>query len=154
MKQQRLRLVENENRFAGVEPGDLTEPEAQSLMDLALRVLAARHKKGRVLENPEQTQVYLRLHLAERPNEVFVCLYLDTRHRVIALEELFQGTIDGASVHPREVVRRALECGAGAVIFAHYVARHIMGIMCPVVLCAPSGRSWCRRRLSDRCLGT
>jgi hypothetical protein len=48
MKQQRLRLVKSENRFAGVEPEDLTEPEAQSLMDLALRVLAARHKKGQV----------------------------------------------------------------------------------------------------------
>ena len=119
MKQQRLRLVENENRFADIEPEDLTEPEAESLMDLALRVLAARHKKGQVLENPEQTQAYLRLHLAERPNEVFACLYLDTKHRIIALEEMFQGTIDGASVHPREVVRRGLQCGAGAVIFAH-----------------------------------
>ena len=50
---------------------------------------------------------------------MFVCLFLDNKHRVIALEELFQGTIDGASVHPREVVRRGLECGAGAVILTH-----------------------------------
>jgi DNA repair protein RadC len=88
-------------------------------MDLALRVLAARHKKGQALKNPEQTQAYLRLHLAERPNEVFVCLYLDTRHRVIVLEELFQGTIDGASVHPREVVKSAMQHNAAACIFAH-----------------------------------
>jgi DNA repair protein RadC len=119
MKQRSLRLVESENRFAGLKPEELTKAEANSVTDLALRVLAARHKKGQALENPEQIQAYLRLHLAERPNEVFVCLYLDTRHRVIALEELFQGTIDGASVHPREVVRRGLECGAGAVILAH-----------------------------------
>jgi DNA repair protein RadC len=119
MKQQRLRLVENENRFAGIKPEDLTEAESDSLVDLALRVLAARHKKDQALENPEQTQAYLRLHLAERPNEVFACLYLDTKHRIIALEEMFQGTIDGASVHPREVVRRGLECGADAVIIAH-----------------------------------
>jgi DNA repair protein RadC len=119
MKQQRLRLIENENRFAGIEPGDLTEPEAEALMDLALKLLAARHKKGQALENPEQTQAYLRLHLAKRPNEVFVCLYLDTKHRVIALEELFQGTIDSASVHPREVVRRALQVKAAALIVAH-----------------------------------
>jgi len=119
MKQRSLRLVETDNRFAGLEPEELNESEAESLMDLVLRVLAARHKKGQALENPEQTQAYLRLHLAERPSEVFACLYLDTRHRVIALEELFQGTIDGASVHPREVVRRGLECGAGAVILAH-----------------------------------
>ena len=119
MKQPRLRLVERENRFAGIKPDDLTESEAESLIDLALRVLAAKHEKGQPLENPGQTQAYLRLHLAERPSEVFVCLFLDNKHRLIAMEELFQGTIDGASVHPREVVRRALECGAGAVILAH-----------------------------------
>jgi len=119
MKQRPLRLVESEDRFAGIAPEDLTAPEAASLIDLALRLLAARHTKGQALQNPEQTQAYLRLHLAERPNEVFVCLYLATRHRVIVLEELFQGTIDGANVHPREVVRRALECRAGAVIVAH-----------------------------------
>jgi len=119
MKQRSLRLVETENRFAGLEPEELNNSEAESVMALALRVLAARHEKGQVLENPEQTQAYLRLHLAERPSEVFACLYLDTRHRVIALEELFQGTIDGASVHPREVVRRAMEVNAAAVILAH-----------------------------------
>ena len=97
MKQRPLRLVENGNRFAGLAPEELNKSEAESVMDLALRVLAARHRKGQALENPEQTQAYLRLHLAERPSEVFACLYLDTRHRVIALEELFQGTIDGAS---------------------------------------------------------
>jgi len=119
MKQPRLRLVERENRFAMLKPTDLTETEAESVMDLALRILAARHKKGQTLQNPDQTQAYLRLHLAERPNEVFVCLFLDNKHRVIALEELFQGTIDGASVHPREVVRRAIQVNAAALIVAH-----------------------------------
>ncbi len=119
MKQPRLRLVERENRFAGIKPDDLTASEAESLTDLALRVLAAKHEKGRTLENPEQTQAYLRLHLAERPNEVFVCLFLDSKHRLIAMEELFQGTIDGASVHPREVVRRAIQVNAAALIVAH-----------------------------------
>ena len=60
-----------------------------------------------------------RLRLSERPNEVFVCLFLDTRHRVIAVEELFHGTIDGASVHPRVVVQRALESNSAAVLFFH-----------------------------------
>jgi DNA repair protein RadC len=59
------------------------------------------------------------LQLRDRPYEVFACLFLDTRHRVIAFEELFRGTIDGASVHPRELVRRALEHNAAAVILAH-----------------------------------
>ena len=120
MKQRSLRLVETDNRFAGLEPEELNESEAESVMDLALQVLAARHKKGQALENPEQTQAYLRLHLAERPSEVFVCLFLDNKHRVIALEELFQGTIDGASVHPREVVRRAIQVNAAALIVAHH----------------------------------
>ena len=128
MKQRPLRLVENENRFAGLEPEELNKSEAESVMALALRALAARHEKGQVLENPEQTQAYLRLHLAERPSEVFVCLFLDNKHRVIALEELFQGTIDGASVHPREVVRRALEHNAAAVILAH---NHPSGVADP-----------------------
>ena len=119
MKQPRLRLVETENRFAALKPDELTESEVGSVMDLALRVLAIRHKKGQPLENPEQTQAYLRLHLAERPKEVFVCLFLDNKHRLLAMEELFQGTIDGASVHPREVVRRAIEVNAAALIIAH-----------------------------------
>jgi DNA repair protein RadC len=57
--------------------------------------------------------------LRDYPYEVFACLFLDTRHRVISYEELFQGTIDGASVHPREVLRRALQHNAAAVILAH-----------------------------------
>ena len=84
MKQRSLRLVETDNRFAGLEPEELNESEAESVMNLALQVLAARHKKGQALENPEQTQAYLRLHLAERPSEVFVCLFLDNKRRVIA----------------------------------------------------------------------
>ena len=128
MKQSRLRLVERGNRFEGLAPENLSEPEAESLVELALQVLEARNRKGQALGSPTETQAYLRLRLAERPNEVFACLYLDTRHRVLALEELFQGTIDGASVHPREVVRRALECRAGAVILVH---NHPSGIAEP-----------------------
>ncbi len=97
MKQRRLRLVESENRFAGLKPDDLTEAEAGSLIDLALRVLAARHREGQVIESPAQSQAYLRLWLAERKNEVFGCVFLDNKHRVLAVEELFQSTVDGAS---------------------------------------------------------
>ena len=72
-----------------------------------------------MLTSPEATRDFLKLKLYGLPHEVFACLFLDNRHRVIRYEELFQGTIDGASVHPREVVRRALETNAAAVIFAH-----------------------------------
>jgi DNA repair protein RadC len=119
MQQRQLRLVESENRFAGLDIHDLAEPEAQSLIDLALRVLAARHRKGEAIENPAQTQAYLRLRLAGRKNEVFGCVFLDNKHRVLAVEELFQGTIDGASVHPRVVVQRALEINSASMLFFH-----------------------------------
>ena len=72
-----------------------------------------------VLSSPDATRAYLRARLNGYPHEVFACLLLDNRHRVIDYKELFRGTIDGASVHPREVVRLALRMNAAAVIFAH-----------------------------------
>ena len=128
MKQRSLRLVESENRFVGLEPEDLNEPEIESLTALALGMLAARHRKGEALQSPEETEAYLRLWLAERKNEVFGCVYLDNKHRVISVEELFQGTVDGASVHPRVVVQRALETNSAAALFFH---NHPAGIAEP-----------------------
>jgi len=72
-----------------------------------------------VIKSPEESKDYVKLQLAARPYEVFACLFLDGRHRVIAFEELFRGTIDGCSVHPREVVKTALAHNAAAVILAH-----------------------------------
>ena len=107
------------DRFAGLKPHDLGEEEARSLVSLALAVLAARHRPGQSLTSPEETRAYLRLLLGERKNEVFVCVFLDCRHRVLGVEELFHGTIDGAAVYPRVVVQRALERNAAALIIAH-----------------------------------
>jgi len=72
-----------------------------------------------VEERPREMRDYVRLRLLGYAYEVFACLFLDNRHRVISFEELFSGTIDGMSVHPREVVRRALCHDAAAVILAH-----------------------------------
>ena len=72
-----------------------------------------------VLSSPETSKAYVRLQLSGYENEVFACLFLDSRHRVIAFEELFQGTIDGATVYPRVVAERALELRAAALIVAH-----------------------------------
>ena len=108
-----------ENRFSGLGPDDLNPGEIDSLLDLALSVLAQRHRRGEPLTSPEASRAYLRLKMGERKFEVFACVFVDNRHRVIAFEELFQGTIDGASVHPRVVVQRALELNAAAVLFAH-----------------------------------
>jgi DNA repair protein RadC len=107
------------DRFQGLRPDDLHEREVDSLLNLALRVLAHRHRRGEPLTSPEDSRAYLRLKIGERKFEVFACVFVDNRHRVIAFEELFQGTIDGASVHPRVVVQRALEVNAAAVLFAH-----------------------------------
>ena len=120
MRQRPLRLVDQDvDRFAGLEPVDLTECEVASLVRLALRALECAHRIGEKLQDPEQTRSYLRLLLGERKNEVFGCVFLDNRHRVRAVKELFQGTIDGASVHPRVVVQQALELNSAAVVLFH-----------------------------------
>ena len=89
------------------------------ILDAARTILARRVRKGASLSNPRATRDYLRLRLAVQDHEVFAILFLDNRHRVIEFVPLFRGTIDGASVHPREVVKEALSRNAAAVILAH-----------------------------------
>jgi DNA repair protein RadC len=88
-------------------------------LELARRVLAEELRDLPAMRDPGDSAAYLRAQLRHLPHEVFCCLYLDNRHRVLAFEELFRGTVDGASVHPREVVRACLRHNACAVIFAH-----------------------------------
>jgi len=75
--------------------------------------------KGSVISKPEDSEEYLKLKLAKYEYEVFVCLFLTNQHQVIACDEMFRGTIDAASVYPREVVRAAMQHNAAAVIFSH-----------------------------------
>lgn len=91
----------------------------QASVEMTRRHFSETLQRGSVLENPQQTQNFLTARLRDYSFEVFSCLYLDNQHRVIQFEELFQGTINGASVHPREVVKKALGHNAAAVIFAH-----------------------------------
>ena len=93
--------------------------QLKAALELGRRYLEEAMKRDAPLKSPEMTRHYLTLRLRAYPHEVFACLFLDNRHRVIAFEELFAGTIDGASVHPRELVRRTLFHNAAAVIFAH-----------------------------------
>ena len=93
--------------------------ELQAVLEMARRHLGESLRRGAPLTDPAATRRYLVSQLRDRPQEVFCGLYLDNRHRVIAFEELFRGTLDGASVHPREVLRRILALNAAAVIFAH-----------------------------------
>ncbi len=108
-----------EDRLADMKPSNLNDVEKQSVITLAMKVLAIKHRAGRALSKPDETRNYLRLRLADYRNEVFGCLFLDNRHRIIAVRELFQGTIDGASVHPRVVVQQAMEVNAAAMVFFH-----------------------------------
>jgi DNA repair protein RadC len=93
--------------------------QLQAVLEMARRHLAEQLRREDPLENPDVTRRYLASHMRHLPHEIFACLFLDNRHRVISYEELFRGTIDGASVHPREVVKRALHYNAAAVILAH-----------------------------------
>ena len=88
-------------------------------LELGRRYLAAPGGPRPALAAPLDAARYLSARLLDLPHEVFCCLFLDTRHRLIRYEELFRGTIDGATVYPREVVKRALQCNASAVILGH-----------------------------------
>jgi len=111
--------TKQDNRFRDLKASVLNDAEKGSLLALALKVLSARHHRGRPLASPNDTQAYLRLRLADKQAELFGCLFLDNRHRVLELRELFQGTIDGTSVYPRVVVQQALTVNAAAVILFH-----------------------------------
>ena len=92
----------------------------EEILAKAREILAKRlHRDGDVLTSPALVTDYLCMKLADLPHEVFGVVLLDNRHRVIAMEELFRGTIDGASVYPREVVKEVLKHNAAAVIFYH-----------------------------------
>jgi len=106
----------------GDQPGTyLATREVQNsdILALAEQILFERVRRDVAFQNPEDTKQYLKVRLGPRDAEVFAVLFLDNRHRLIAFEELFYGTIDGCSVHPREIARRALTLNAAAIILAH-----------------------------------
>lgn len=102
--------------------------QLQAVLEMSSRYLKEHLARGAALSDPDSVRFYLSSRLRHKPAEVFACLFLDNRHQVIQYEELFQGTIDSATVHPREVVRNAIKHNAAAVIFAH---NHPSGIAEP-----------------------
>jgi len=102
--------------------------QLQAVMEIARRHLLETLQRDSVLTSPALTRQYLKARLRDYRHEVFLCLFLDSQNRVLAAEELFEGSIDGASVYPREVVQRCLVHNAAAVIFAH---NHPSGIAEP-----------------------
>jgi len=100
----------------------------QAVRELAIRAMAEDLRSRDCLTSPGAVRNYLRHRLAGLPHEVFVCIQLDAQHRVIAIEELFRGTLTQTSVYPREVVKASLRANAAAVIFAH---NHPSGVAQP-----------------------
>ncbi len=91
----------------------------RALPELATRFFEATLPIGVAIRSPADTELFLRAKLRDLPHELFCCVYLDNRHRVLRFAEMFRGTIDGTSVYPREVVKEALDVNAAAVILAH-----------------------------------
>ena len=93
--------------------------QLQAVLEMARRHLAERLRRDSALESPQAVRDYLKAQLRHEPHEVFACLFLDSKHRVLAFEVLFHGSIDSASVYPRQVVKRALAHNAAALILTH-----------------------------------
>lgn len=99
--------------------GPAKRAELMAVLELARRAMAQQLREREVFDSPQAVQHYLQLHLAGRTHEVFAVLFLDSGNRLIAMEELFRGTLTQTSVYPREVVLRALHHHAAAVVLAH-----------------------------------
>jgi DNA repair protein RadC len=108
--------------------GPAKKAQLAAVMEVAKRCLRQNLQSGSALTSPGAVRDYLRLAIAEREHEVFVCLWLDAQHRVISCEELFRGTLTQTSVYPREIVKAGLKANAAAVIFAH---NHPSGVAQP-----------------------
>lgn len=99
--------------------GDVRLATLMAVRELARRYFEETLPTGEAIRSPSDTETFLMARLRDRPHEVFCCLFLDNRHRVVSFDELFRGTIDGTSVYPREIVKQALKVNAAAVILAH-----------------------------------
>ena len=108
--------------------GQVKYIQLQAVLEMSKRYLSESLNRTQVFESAQQTRLYLTSQLRDEPNEVFAILLLDSQHRMIAFKKLFFGTINAASVHPRVLVQKALECNAAAIILAH---NHPSGIAEP-----------------------
>ncbi|MDH5553310.1 MAG: DNA repair protein RadC [Nitrosomonas sp.] len=93
--------------------------QLQAVLEMARRALGDEFKNRDIMDSPELVRDYLRLTLQNKEHEIFLGIFLDTKNRTIATEELFNGTLTQTSVYPREVIKRVLHHNAAAIIFAH-----------------------------------
>ena len=122
-------LTADFNRFCRVSGlGPAKFSLLQACVELNCRLISEKMTAGSVLDSPAAARAYFQSRLQDRRREIFACMYLDNRHRVLDYQEPFLGTINGATVHPREIVRQALEKNAAALLVAH---NHPSGISEP-----------------------
>lgn len=139
--------MSNHNLFIHGADGACEPASSQQILAAARHVLAHRVRRGASLDSPQKVREYLTVRLGHLDHEIFGVILADQRHRVIEYVELFRGTIDGASVHPREVVKLAL-CGSahGLELFGPvYSCRVIITLSTPGVRYEESSRSQSRR---------
>jgi DNA repair protein RadC len=117
--------MSNHKLFVQDVTGAIEPATTEQILTAALRVLANRMRRGATLNSPRHVREYLTVKLGALDHEVFGVIFADNRHRVIEYVELFRGTIDGATVHPREVVKLALDKQAAAVILVHNHPSHV-----------------------------
>jgi DNA repair protein RadC len=130
------KLIASDRKRFCAEPGlgPTRFAELQAAVEIARRQLTETLRAGPSLASPRATRDYLSARLRDLEHEVFCCLYLDKRHRLIHFEEMFRGTIDGASVHPREIVKAALQRNCAAIIIAHnHPLCFVWGVTTPVI---------------------
>jgi DNA repair protein RadC len=118
-------IAEKRGKYRAIKP--LTESQ---IVKAAVALMGKKIDRGDALSSPDISQAFLHWRLRGLEYEVFVCLFLDNQNRVLKLEQLFRGTIDAASVYPREVAKRALQLNAAAVILAH---NHPSGMAEPII---------------------
>ncbi len=104
--------------------GQYRPARAEEVLSQARHVLSQRVRRGATMSSPQAVKDYLRLEIGVLEHEVFCVLFLDAQHRIIALKQMFRGTVTPTSVNPREVVKEALGCSGAAVILAH---NHLSG---------------------------
>jgi DNA repair protein RadC len=134
--------------------GDAVIIELKVVEAAAQRMARSRVMQRHVMSGWDALLDYCHTTMAHRETEQFRILYLDRKNVLIADEDQAKGTVDHVPVYPREVVKRALELNASALILIHYVARHIMDLLCPVFLCAAASRSVALSMASEARLDT
>ncbi|MEJ2529477.1 MAG: DNA repair protein RadC [Gammaproteobacteria bacterium] len=124
-------LASDEREFCSSQGlGSAKYAQLQAVLEMGRRHLWETLVRSDTVSSPDDTRRYLTSRLREQRNEVFACLFLDNKNRIIQYEELFFGTIDGASVHPRQIILRALSHNAAALILAH---NHPSGVAEPSI---------------------